>query len=243
MKHYFRCLGFVVLALSALTSAVPAESSQEEQAKPVAPCVRQIALTQLRVYACQRIVSYHAEMARPVLTDMIVVKKRTDDAHDPHVIFGSNESPEICGTLRFVTLQFNKTNVEAADAVLALQGFANDAFIEVDPEIQQQSNDIADSVIDAPSEPQNETRARGLQNIDAAIKTLDRKMRAAVGQKALTPYAPDRCGAIVSNSGISLPIVRGPDLTALAKYKDASTDYAKFEAWLGANAFENSSNK
>ena len=106
-------IAYAVLALAVLASGAHAE--------PVAPCVRQIALVQSRIYACQRILNNHAR-------NMVVIMRKSVDAHGPFRVFGNNENKELCGSIRFEISQFDKTNVGSADAVLVLQNLVLDAF-------------------------------------------------------------------------------------------------------------------
>lgn len=195
-------------------------------------CARELLFAVTRSYACQRIMNKHAMRANKS-TDMVT---RLQSGHY-QTSLTSRSDDGICGSFSFEPKKVTSTADQAqAMAAIRLQGAINEAFYRADSDVQREAIALAEAVMDLEAA---KTAAPTLQPLETVMATFEGAMRDAIASHSVDlpiETSTERCTIKIAGISVSPPLVSPPDLSALARYKDAHADYEKFRKWLVKNA-------
>lgn len=237
-----------LLLLSILGSLGSLCGATSARAEPAAKCVRDTLVTTLKIFACKYFVNTYAQRDNnPELSigDFhIMDEKRMNDR-----VFGNETEPRLCGSINYSfpsennesTVEDSATGVHAQNA-LRFARVLFDSFNVSSNVVELEAKRIARifyknaNVASFPVSPSLETE----------VSRLDKVFRDGIVSIEATQKAKvdlDRCAVISGAFKASLPVVVGPNLTALAKRREASSDYAIFSAALEKSPHVNPSTR
>lgn len=191
-------------------------------------CARELVFAVTHSYACQAYMNFHAIRTK---TPSAMVTKISNGQF--LVSFTSRSGEGICGSFNFEPRKVTSTADQAqAMAAIRLQGAINEAFYRADSDVQREAIALAEAVMDLEAA---KTAAPTLQPLESVMATFEGAMRDAIASHSVDlpiETSAERCTIKIAGITVSPPLVSPPDIRALARYKDAHTDYQKFRSWL-----------